>query len=102
MICLRCGYCCHNYLVTIIDDPEKDLSEDNVTVHEGDGPCKHLEGNTPGGYSCKVHSKPWYNETPCFNHGQVESSPNDECRTGKYILTHKSISLYKSLERNEE
>ena len=86
MICLRCGYCCHKYLVMIADDPSKPISEENIIAHRGDGPCKHLEGSTPGDYSCKVHSKNWYGGTPCFSHGQIESSPDDECRMGRYIL----------------
>lgn len=89
MICLRCGYCCHNYLVAIVDDPEKGLSEDNIIVHEGKGPCKHLLGNKPGEYSCSVHDKEWYKETPCFSHGQIESSPDDECRLGRHILDNQ-------------
>ena len=89
MICLRCGYCCHQYLVMIVDDPEKGLSEDNIIAHEGNGPCKHLEGNTPGEYSCKVHNKSWYKKTPCYSHGQIERSPTDECRMGRYIIDNK-------------
>ena len=86
MKCLRCGYCCHKYVVMIVDDPEKGITEGNMIAHMGDGPCKHLEGNKPGEYSCKLHNKKWYKETPCFNHGQIESSPTDECRLGRYIL----------------
>lgn len=86
MKCLRCGYCCHKYSVVIIDDPEKGITEDNMIVHIGDGPCKHLEGNKPGEYSCKIHNKEWYKETPCFNHGQIEESPTDDCRLGRHIL----------------
>jgi len=86
MICLRCGYCCHKHAVIIIDDPEKDVIEDNVIAHMGNGPCKHLEGNKPGEYSCRVHDRSWYKKTPCYRHGQIESSPTDECRMGRYIL----------------
>lgn len=73
----------------IIDDPEKGISEDNIIAHEGNGPCKHLDGNKPGEYSCKIHNKPWYKETPCYSHGQIEKSPTDECRMGIYILKNK-------------
>ena len=86
MICLRCGYCCHNLFVPIVDDPERKITEDNIIIHKGNGPCKHLEGDRPGEYSCKIHSKSWYKETPCFQHSQIESSPSDECRMGRYIL----------------
>jgi hypothetical protein len=70
----------------IVDDPEKGISEDNIIAHEGNGPCKHLEGNKPGEYKCKIHNKPWYKKTPCYSHGQIESSPEDECRMGRYII----------------
>jgi len=87
MKCLRCGYCCHKCLVIIVDDPEKGIVKDNIITHEGDGsPCKHLEGNKSGKYKCKIHDRSWYNGTPCFRHGQIENSPTDECRMGRYIL----------------
>ena len=79
MICLRCGYCCHKYLVVIVKDPNKPLDETNLIVHHGDG-------NKPGEYSCSVHSKEWYKETPCYAFTQIESSPNEECRMGRYVL----------------
>jgi len=86
MICLRCGYCCHKLAVVVVKDPTKGIEEDNLVLHEGNGPCIHLGGNRPGEYFCKVHSEPWYKKTPCFSHGQIEKSPNDECRMGRYIL----------------
>ena len=92
MICLRCGYCCKKCMVVIVDDPDKGILDngrggyDNLIVHEGDGPCKHLEGNKPGEYSCKVHDRKWYKKTPCFSHGQIEENKNCECRLGRYIL----------------
>jgi len=86
MICLRCGYCCHNYVVVIVDDPEKGLQEANLIIHGMEcKPCKHLLGNKPGEYSCAVHDKPWYPETPCFAFTQVEHG-NTECRIGRYTL----------------
>ncbi len=69
MVCVKCGYCCHKYAVVIIDDPEKGLVEENLIIHKGDGPCKHLRGDKPGEYSCAVHDYPWYNRTPCFSYG---------------------------------
>ena len=89
MICLRCGYCCKNYAVVIVDDPAKGICEDNLILHEGLGsPCKHLQGNKPGEYSCKVHEYEWYKETPCFQHGQIEHE-NSPCRMGEYILKNR-------------
>lgn len=90
MICLRCGYCCHNYMVIIVDDPDKGISEGNLIAHMGeDTPCKHLGGDKPGEYFCKIHDKKWYDQTPCFSHGQIERG-NTECRMGKYILGEKN------------
>ncbi len=91
MICLRCGYCCHRYPVMIVDDPDNPISEDNIVAHKGNGPCKHLEGDKRGKYSCKVHSKSWYKETPCFSYGQVEGSIDSECRLGRYFMDNSDV-----------
>ena len=89
MICLRCGHCCKNYMVMIVDDPDKGISDDNIICHPGDGtPCKHLEGDEIGKYSCKIHDKKWYKKTPCFRHGQIEKG-NTECRLGRYIIERR-------------
>lgn len=71
-------------MVVIINDPEGPFSESNATVHEGNGPCKHLLGNKPGGYNCVVHSKPWYRNTPCYDHNNIGFF--EECPIGKMIL----------------
>ncbi len=87
MICLRCGYCCKNLWVVIVDEPAKGPVEDNLISHEGRGiACKHLSGESPGEYACTLHQKPWYPDTPCARHGQTEQSPDTPCRMGKYIL----------------
>lgn len=86
MICLQCGYCCKNYFVPIVDNPNKGLDENNLIMHTGDGtPCKHLTGNEPGKYSCSIHHYSWYKETPCFSHTQVENK-NCDCRIGRHII----------------
>ncbi len=86
MKCLRCGYCCKRLLVTIVDDPEKGIVEDNLICYEGDGQCKHLLGDSPGNYSCALHDKSWYKYTPCFDYTQIEQSKDNECRVGRYIM----------------
>lgn len=87
MRCLRCGYCCKRLCVIIVDDPEKGIIEDNLIGHMGTGePCKHLNGKKLGEYSCAIHDRSWYKDTPCFSHGQIESSPDDVCRMGEYLL----------------
>lgn len=86
MICLRCGYCCKKYAVIIVDDPDKGIREDNLIPYMGDSRCKHLVGDKPGEYSCTIHDKPWYKETPCFDFGQIESDPGFPCRIGVKVL----------------
>lgn len=86
MICLRCGYCCKSYMVVIVNDPDKGIKEGNLICHDGSGPCKHLRGDKPGEYSCEVHERKWYEETPCFSHSQIEQSKDCVCRIGEYIL----------------
>ncbi len=91
MKCLKCGYCCINYMVVIVDDPKKGLCEDNLIGHLGKGkPCKHLIGNTPGKYSCAIHDYEWYKETPCYKHTQIEDSSDCVCRIGQYQINNYS------------
>ncbi len=92
MICLRCGYCCIQYDVIIVDNPELEISEKNITHKPSGERCKHLEGDKPGEYSCKLHNKPWYVETPCYAYGQIEQT-NSNCRIGEYILTKRSSNV---------
>lgn len=90
MICLRCGYCCHNYVVVIVDNPELGIQESNLTTQGMvRKPCKHLRGDKPGEYSCAIHDYPWYPETPCFDFGQIEVG-NTECRIGQYMLNQEN------------
>lgn len=91
MRCLRCGNCCKNLWVVIVDDPAKGLRQDNLIVHEGRGvPCKHLREEN-GVFSCEIHHYKWYKKTPCYQHGQIERSKDDACRIGKYLLEKKHV-----------
>jgi Fe-S-cluster containining protein len=93
MICLRCGYCCIQYDVIIVDDPDIGLVDDpdiapeeSNMKHKPNGVrCQHLVGE-PGECSCAIHDRPWYNETPCWRFGQIESSVDTECRMGVHVL----------------
>jgi len=85
MKCLRCGYCCLTSLVVVIKDPVKGIVEGNALGLNGSTRCPHLEGNTAGSYSCKIHHYPWFNDTPCGTHTQYETSDSN-CRLGEYIL----------------
>lgn len=87
MKCLRCGYCCINYDVVIVVDPDKPLTEENLKHKPSGEKCQHLLGNAPGEYSCAIHLHPVYAETPCADFTQTEDSPDSSCRMGEYILT---------------
>lgn len=92
MKCLRCGYCCKYFCVVIVNDPQNGIRKDNLIFHDGDGtPCKHLIGDRPGNYSCAIHNYPWYKDTPCFQHGQMEVNEFDKCRMGEYVLKNSRI-----------
>lgn len=91
MKCLRCGSCCITYDVIIVNDPNLGIVDDNlIAKHTGDK-CPHLKGNKPGEYSCTIHKRKWYKNTPCYAHGQIEQSTNDLCRQGNYILNRPHI-----------
>jgi len=95
VVCLRCGYCCKYLSVVVVVDPERGLIEDNLLFHKGNGKrCKHLEGNKPGKYRCKVHDCPWYVDSPCSRHGQLEKG-NSNCRIGEAILAGKAPWYFK-------
>jgi len=89
MKCLRCGYCCNKYLVVVVDNPDLGISPNNLIVSKGNKPCKHLEGKNSGEYSCAIHNKDWYKETPCFLFGQIEKSEEEPCRLGVAVMEGK-------------
>ncbi len=95
MKCVRCGYCCHWYNVIIVDDSEKGINEDNLKFKEGDGTrCQHLQGTEPGEYSCDLHDKEWYFETPCYDFTQIERNPDTPCRVGAYKMKRWRTRMY--------
>lgn len=75
-------------LVVIVDDPDKGLVEGNLKTVEGTR-CQHLVGDKIGEYSCAIHGRPWYKDTPCFAHGQIERSPDTPCRIGQFRVANK-------------
>lgn len=90
MKCLRCGYCCQNSFVMVVDDPEKGIADGNLKAIGDHGPerCPHLRGNISGQFSCAVHDRPWYPETPCFSHAQIEGK-DSPCRMGEFQLQRR-------------
>ena len=95
MNCLKCGYCCHKLAVVIVIDPELGIVEGNLETHNGSGPCKHLQGNKPGEYSCAVHNKSWYSRTPCAQYTQIGEG---DCRMGQAVMNGKLKVQYPELE----
>ena len=93
MKCLRCGYCCIQYEVNIVDNPELGVIESNLKAKYTGERCQHLRGDVPGKYSCAVHNYSWYKQTPCYQFGQVELSENDPCRIGEYMLKPENSEL---------
>ena len=88
MKCLRSGWCCMALAVVIVDDPALGVVEGNLIAKMSGERCKHFRGDKPGEHSCALHDEPWYEETPCFSHGQIERGET-YCRMGNYILHGK-------------
>lgn len=89
MKCLRCGYCCLSSIVVIVIDPKLGPIKSNLrAINLTKEKCPHLQGREPGQYDCAVHDEPWYEETPCYAHGQVEQG-NQPCRIGEHLLRSK-------------
>jgi len=92
MKCLHCGHCCKTSMVVIVVDPELGVVEDNLkAINLLEEPCPHLRGNKPGEYSCAIHDRSWYPETPCFAHGQMESNADNPCRIGMHLLGKRNL-----------
>jgi hypothetical protein len=76
-------------MVVIVVDPEVGPVPGNLKAigFKLDQPerCPHLQGDEPGSYSCAIHHYPWFKDTPCGTHGQIEQNPNDPCRIGAYL-----------------
>ncbi len=87
MKCLHSGYCCIYLDVIIVDDPELGPVPDNLKHKPSGKVCQHLAGLGPGQYSCSVHERPWYKETPCAAFTQVEFEESN-CRLGNYVLNN--------------
>jgi hypothetical protein len=90
MRCLRCGYCCTNYLVTIVISPESfnpdDIKESDLrTIDQSKERCPHLRGDRVGEYSCSIHHYEWFKDTPCGTHTQIEPYDSD-CRMGSHLI----------------
>lgn len=95
MRCLRCGYCCTTLLAVIVVDPDKGIRESNLRgINMLEERCPHLKGDKPGEYSCAIHDRPWYSETPC---AQYQSHwPDQVCKMGDYLVNGEGKGKWKS------
>lgn len=85
--CLRCGYCCIDTFVVIVDDPKKGIEENNlIALNTKEKKCPHFIGNEPGKYACAVHEMEWYVDTPCYRYNAHKKGP---CLMGRYLLEKK-------------
>jgi hypothetical protein len=95
MICLRCGQCCVNLDVSIVN-PESirpdgtvyDLPGSMISKPKGQR-CPHLICQD-GQASCTIHALPCYAETPCQQFEQF-GREDDICTFGSYFRTTKKI-----------
>lgn len=89
MKCLRCGYCCTNYIVVIVVDPKKGIQRDNLqAIDLSKEKCPHLDKDKSNKYMCRVHNESWYKDTPCYQYEQI-GNKDSNCRIGEYILGNK-------------
>jgi len=86
MKCLKCGYCCHQLTVPIVDVKKKGIAEANMIVKIRGQRCPHLKGDGPGEFTCALHGEKWYKDTPCAGHGRDNVLPDDTCALGAYIM----------------
>jgi hypothetical protein len=88
--CLRCGYCCTSLLAVIVKDPDLGPVPENLMTIGLSGEkerCPHLRGDAPGEYSCSVHDREWYPDTPCAEY--QSHWPGRPCRMGEFLLNHQ-------------
>jgi|GEM_PF-4767758 len=89
MICLRCGYCCVAYDVTILKDFSKEPSESNSINKQNSKACPHLIRDPDDKLRtlCTQHDKKYFEDSPCDRHSQIERR-NTNCRTGDCVLNN--------------
>ena len=98
MKCLRCGHCCKTCLIVIIKPVyiKEDLIVDELPqeaffgLNGTNGSCPYLTWDGDEA-NCKIHNYKWYKDTPCFAYTQIESSNEEECRTGSYMRRNPDL-----------
>jgi hypothetical protein len=76
-------------MVVIVDDPDRGPEQDNLKAVGFKGPerCQHLRGDAPGEYSCAVHDREWFSETPCAAY--QSHWPERPCPMGRHLTAHQ-------------
>jgi hypothetical protein len=85
--CLRCGYCCTKLVAVIVIDPDAPevFAKENLRgINMLEERCPHLRGDKPGEYSCAVHDRTWFSETPCAEY--QSHWPTRVCGMGSFSL----------------
>lgn len=84
MICLRCGYCCVEYMVILPDGQYKPSGVE----------CPNLDWDEEGKARCTIYGQSFFiayetvkwEDTPCGQYSQIEATPQDKCRMGAHLL----------------
>lgn len=87
MRCFRCGYCCTTLLAVIVADPDAPevFAESNLRgINMLEERCPHLKGDQPGEYSCSIHDRPRFKDTPCADY--QSHWPGQPCRMGNMLV----------------
>lgn len=103
MICLNCGLCCIQFDVVIIspeyareglDVEDGPTMEKACIIKKGRDVCPHLfwDGDQS---RCMIHHYSWYETTPCYAYGQIESNPRQFCRSGVWSIQKLGIDYWK-------
>jgi len=103
MICLRCGRCCIDLDVAIVN-PESIKSDGTINPKERTSmifkskgrPCPHLDFRGDEAL-CKIHELPCYEGTPCRQFEQMGAA-DDLCMMNSYFrsVQHNPALLWNS------
>ena len=103
LICLRCGHCCKNNELFIIDKPNIGLRDDNIILKKEGERCKHLLGSKPGNYICMLYNETYFDNMPCIAVKGFNTDESDICPIGKEVIVNlliENINNYMSILYN--
>lgn len=97
MICLRCGGCCHNLDIFVVN-PDRIREDGSIDPHDPDSmimkpsgkKCPHLffqagpDGSSAGTAVCSIHHLPCYQGSPCQQFEQM-GREDDVCMMSDYF-----------------